>query len=210
MKTISKVIFVSLFTLCTLVTHAKKGSYHSFVTIIGMADIIVTGRITSVLGDSCYIFKIDQKLKGESDKQIMVKIFTNWSCDIRWKTPEVGQKLFLCLMKTGNSYSTIGGSESEFFVVGNKLRLFNLFNPFVCEGFSEKDSPKLKHVIVAVKNFLACYVMTGTKNAPLVFQQKKTDDEILRLQKVNHFSNWLFERVKGYNKNKMPPSQKDT
>lgn len=195
-KTVDRLLVI-VFIFCSTVVQAKKANY-PFEALVGMADMIVTGQISNVLGDSCYVFVVDETVKGETKKEIIVKVFTNWSCDIRWKKPEVGQKLFLFLLKKTNSYEPINGSDGEIFIVENNLRLFNSFNPLISRHFNEANSPKLDDVLISVKNFMACYSFTRTKGSSFIFTPVKKDDEIISFKKVNSFSIWLFDRVKEY------------
>lgn len=198
MKKTFQTFLVIVFIFCTTTVHAKKANY-SFEALVGLADMIVTGHISNVIGDSSYVFFIDQTIKGETKKEVVVKVFTNWTCDIRWKKPEVGQKLFLFLLKKNNCYETIGGSDGEIFIVENKLRLFNIFNPMVSQHFSESNSPKVDDVIVSVKNLLACYSFSRRNNYSFIFRPIKNENEILTFKKANSFSIWLFDRVKEHN-----------
>lgn len=187
------VVVVSIFF--TTPAHAKKANY-PFETLVAMADMIVTGHIANVPGDSAYLFVIEKTMKGDIQKEVMVKLFTNWTCDIRWKKPEAGQRLFLFLVKKNNLYEPINGSDGEIFIIENKLRLFNIFNPMISNHFTETHSPKLDDVIVSVKNFLACYSFSRRDNYSFVFSPIKNENEILSFTKTNSFSMWLFDRVK--------------
>lgn len=186
------------FIFCSTAVHAKKVNY-PLEALVGMADMIVTGQISKVTGDSSYVFVIDQTVKGETKKEVVVKVFKNWTCDIRWKKPEVGQKLFLFLLKKENLYETIGGSDGEIFIVENKLKLFNIFNPMITKGFTETDSPKLDDVIVSIKNLMVCYSFSRRNNYSFIFSPIKKEDEILAFKKANSFSIWLFDRVREHN-----------
>src|SRR5688572_22868794 len=97
-RTFPKIFLALVIIFQSPIAQAKKMNY-PFEVIIGMADLIVSGEIASVSGDTSYVFIIDQTVKGKSDLKIKVKMFQNWSCDVRWKKPEVGQKLFLCLTR---------------------------------------------------------------------------------------------------------------
>lgn len=195
-KTAAILLAMNLF-FCSSVVQAKKANY-PFETLMGKADMIVAGHISTVIGDSSYIFVVDHTMKGEVKKEIIVKVFANWTCDIRWKKPEVGQKLFLFLEKKGNLYKPINGSDGEIFIVENKLRLFNVFNPMISQSFTEADSPKLDDVIVAIKNFMTCYSFVRKSEFSFAFKAIKDDNEIIAFKKSNSFSIWLFDRVKEY------------
>jgi hypothetical protein len=198
MKKTFQTLLVIAFIFCTTAVQAKKVNY-PFEALVGLADMIVTGYISHVSGDSSYIFVIDQTVKGEMKKEVIVKVFTNWTCDIRWKKPEVGQKLFLFLLKKNDRYETIGGSDGEIFIVENKLRLFNIFNPMITKGFTETDSPKLDDVIVSIKNLMSCYSFSRRNNYSFIFSPIKNENEILIFKKANSFSIWLFDKVKEHN-----------
>lgn len=193
----SAILFIIIFIFCTSTTQAKKANC-PFEVLVGRADMIVSGHISTVISDSSYVFVVEQTVKGEMKKEIIVKVFANWTCDIRWKKPEAGQKLFLLLEKKGNLYKPINGSDGEIFIVENKLRLFNIFNPMISRSFTEADSPKLDDVIVAVENFMACYSFVRKNDFSFAFRPIKKDDEIILFKKINPFSIWLFDRVKEY------------
>ncbi len=198
MKKTFQTLLAVAFVFCSTAAHAKKASY-SFEALVGLADMIVTGHISNVLGDSSYVFVIDQAVKGELKKEVIVKVFTNWTCDTRWKKPEAGQKLFLFLLKKNDLYETIGGSDGEIFIIENKLRLFNVFNPMITKGFTETNSPKLDDVIVSIKNLMACYSFSRINDYSFIFSPIKNEHEILTFKKANSFSIWLFDRVKEHN-----------
>lgn len=198
MKKTFQTLFAIAFVFCSTAAHAKKASY-SFEALVGLADMIITGHISHVSGDSSYVFVIDQTIKGEIQKEVVVKVFTNWTCDIRWEKPQAGQKLFLFLLKKNDLYETIGGSDGEIFIVENKLRLSNNFNPMVSQYFPEANLPKLDDVIVSIKNLMACYSFSRKNNYSFIFSPIKNENEILTFKKANSFSIWLFDRVKEHN-----------
>ncbi len=192
-----KLLLALAFTCCFATVQAKKGNY-SFVILLKNADLIVTGHITNVIGDSCYIFAIDRTIKGESSKQILVKMFLDWSCDMRWQKAEAGQKLFLCLEKSGNSYRSMGGSDGEIFIVGDKLRLFNVFNSKTTQYFNQFNSPRLGDVLLDIERFFSCYTFSKDKRLFYTFQPVRSENEIAAYKKTNKFSEMLFTEVAMY------------
>jgi hypothetical protein len=185
---VTKLLLLSAFLFSFGTSHAKK-SFSPFESVISLAEVVVTGHISKVHGDSFYTFSVDQYVKGACNKQIKVKLFRSWTCDVRWQKAAIGQQLFLCLTKNGNNYETINESNGEFFIIGSKLRLF--INYRYPSPFIEENLPKLDEVIVATKNFLNCYSMGyGYK-----FHQLKTEEEIRPLAKLNEFSFWLFGQI---------------
>jgi len=194
MKILPKFLLVILFASSLTMAHAKKMNY-SFEVLIGMADVIVTGQIASILGDTAYLLNISETMKGKPASQIKVKLFQNWACDVRWKKASLGQQLFLCLMKVDDGYETIGGSDGEIFIIDDKLRLCNVFNYPISQYFTEANSPMLSDVISAVKGFIGCYSFINIKGSRFTFEQIKTDAEISVFRNSNQFSIWLFDRV---------------
>ena len=198
-KKIANCLLVIVFTLSFASADAKK-SYYPFEILIGMSDVIVTGQISGVSGDTSYLFTISESIKGKTARQIQVKIFENWTCDSRWKKAATGQQLFLFLKKTNNRYEIIGGSDGEIFVVDNKLRLVNIFSfnrtsPYISQYFNESTYPELSDVISAVRSFASCYLLTNTQYPPYTFRQIKAEQEISVMKNMNSFSVWLFGNV---------------
>jgi hypothetical protein len=193
-RTFTKFFLVIVITFQSPIAQAKKMNY-PFEVIIGMADLIVSGEIASISGDTSYVFIIDQTVKGKSDLKIKVKMFQNWACDVRLKKAEVGQKLFLCLTRQAKNYEIIGGSDGEIFIIDGKLLLFNIYNRYISHYFPKADSPKLNDVIIAIKNLMSCYSFVKTIGPGTTFKQIKEDAEILSFKNVNKFSVWLFDSV---------------
>ncbi len=168
--------------------------------LAGMADIIVTGKIISVSGDS-YTFGLSWIIKGNSKNKITVKMFREWTCDHRWKKAAPGQELLLFLTKNANnSYDIINGSSGEIFIVDDTLHTTNTF-------WGLKQQPKLPDVITGLKNFVSSYVMIKeqmTTKKGIVYNQLKSDAEILSFKKLNDFSSWLFDGMERYVVEKIP------
>jgi hypothetical protein len=184
---------ICLFSFKT--TQAKKYFYPMQV-VAGMADLIVEGEINSVSGNS-YTFNIDQTIKGTAVKQIIVKMFQEWTCDMRWKKAEPGQTLLLFLTKANDSFDIINGSTGEIFIIDNKVQLF----------MNAEKNIQLEDAVTAFKNFTSCYSLPGKDIFPFnkpVFDQLKTDSEIAVLKKANKVSVYLFSEMKAFAINKLP------
>jgi hypothetical protein len=173
---------------------AKKVNF-PFEVLIGMSDVIVTGRIASVSGDTAYLFTIDEAIKGVTPHQIRVKMFQDWACDVRLKKAQVGQELFLFLKQTGNTYTIINGSDGEMFIAGYKLLMTNPFNYYSREYFDEANSPKITDVVSSIRNFVKCFSFSFSTGEKPRIRQLKTEKEINALKTLNPFSIWLYKRL---------------
>ena len=183
-------LFIAI-ALLTVQTASAKKFYYSMQQITGIADLVVTGKIISVSGNS-YSFAIEQTIKGKPGKQIIIKMFAEWTCDIRSKKVEVGQELLLFLTNGAkDSFDIINGSTGEIFIENNKLH----------NVWGLKEDPSLIEVITGLKNFVACYTVLNKElfpNERIVFKKIKADAEILRSRNINEFSTWLFDNMKHY------------
>lgn len=183
-------LFIAFF-LCSVQICSAKKMYYSIPQITCAADLIVTGKIVKVSGNS-YSFAIDQTIKGKGGKQIIVKMFDEWTCDVRLKKAETGQQLLLFLKKASlDSFDIINGGTGEVFIENNKLH--GIMWP--------KEDSKLNDVIVGLKNFQTCYKAANKAQFPkerIKFQKIKSDTEILKYRNANQFSVWLFDYMKNY------------
>src|SRR5687767_6007063 len=110
MKNLPAILLTVSVSLMAITADAEK-FFYSLPNLIYSSDIIVAGNITSVSGDTSYLFTIDHIVKGKTDRCINVKMFKNWVCDVRLKKALPGQSLFLFLTKKGNDYEIVGGSD---------------------------------------------------------------------------------------------------
>ncbi|MGC4104091.1 hypothetical protein [Ferruginibacter sp.] len=187
----------SLLALClfSFTAAAKKLAYPMQV-VAGMADLVVTGQISSVSGNT-YTFDIDKTIKGIPAKQIIVKMFREWTCDVRAKKAEPGQKLLLFLTKANDSFDIINGSTGEIFINDNKVQFFMI---------AEKNI-QLEEAVTAFKNFISCYTLYNKDFVSfnkIIFNQLKTDSEIAALKKADPITRLLLEEMKGYSIRKLP------
>ena len=196
-------ILLTLMLSFSLTSAEAKKMYYPLEVVIGLADLIVTGQIANISTDS-YTFNIDQTVKGFSNKQIKVKMFKEWECDTRVKKVEIGQKLFLFLKGNSiGSYDIINGSTGEIFILDNEIHGFTNY----------EKTTKLDHVIIAIKNFISCYLFTDKEYSPLrrnAFRQIKKSQDIFALGNANAFSSWLFGNMKYYTTSKTQQKIKTT
>jgi hypothetical protein len=184
MKTVLLVLFTLLLTIqCS----AKKMNYPLEV-VAGMADLIVTGEIASV-SEGVYQFNVSENIKGKSEATITVKMFHEWTCDVRWKKAEKGQQLFLFLLKKEGKYEIINGSTGELFIVDERVNGF---------GFGGKDQ-QLEAYKTAIKNFTKCYSYEGKYPDNSSKFRQLVNDKTMEVLRVNSkLSTVLFDRVKHY------------
>lgn len=93
----------------------------SYPAVISKADLIVEGKISDVSFSVYeYNFNVTEYIKGESQEEIIINMWKEWSCDKRIKRAEKGQKLLLFLTKRSNGeYEIINGSTGELFITEN-------------------------------------------------------------------------------------------
>lgn len=186
-----KLLLLCIAFCCFAQTTLAKKAFLSMQILAGTADVIVTGKITGVSGNS-YVLGIDQVIKGNVVNKITVKMFAEWTCDYRWKKPVPGQELLLFLTKTNSdTFEIINGSTGEIFIIADTLHSIWDF----------KQQVKIADVITALKHFVTSYVVIKSDNAAkkgFVFNQLKPDAEIDSFKKLNDFSSWLFNGMKDY------------
>lgn len=173
--------------LLSLIGYAKKFDYPIEV-VAGMADLIVVGEIEGVHSGS-YYFKISSTIKGKELESIKVQMFKEWKCDTRMKKPEVGQKLFLFLIKKIGSYEIINGSTGEIFIKDDRIlrTIFNL-------------RPTVEELSEAVRTFTSCYGYKGEYKpfGEEIFIQTKDNETIEKLRRRSPLTTSFFDEMKSY------------
>jgi hypothetical protein len=114
-----------------------------FRMILG-SEKIVYGEIVE-LDSLTYTLKIEQNLTGSTENYIKVQRFYDWPCAWRWTEYEIGQKLFLFLVKFQGSYRTISaGNEGEMPIDSDTVyvhgRSLNSFSEWVPDSTNRKIS----------------------------------------------------------------------
>ena len=111
-----------LFIVLFFVSLGAKASYTPvrIYEMVLAADKIVYGEI-SEMDSLTFTLKIEGNLTGD-EKTIRVLKFQNWTCAWRWTKYEVGQKLFLFLVKHEGMYRTISaGNEGELPILNDSI-----------------------------------------------------------------------------------------
>lgn len=105
--------------------------------LISKSEIIVSGEIVDVNGDSFKI-AVSQKIKGDLQPDtIVVTKFRNWSCASRYEDYEVKQKGIYFLKFNLGNYSTLGvANEGELLVKDSAV--------YIEEDYYEKFFPHIK------------------------------------------------------------------
>jgi hypothetical protein len=184
MKTVLSLLFILTLSINS---HAKK-MVLPLEVVAGMADLIVIGEIDEA-NSKTYKFKISRTLKGENDETIKVKMFKEWTCDVRMEKAKKGQKLFLFLLKKDDGYEIINGSTGELFIKEDKIvRKINNRNPTVDE------------LATSIISFTSAYKLKGEFDylEKSTFIQLKTADEIDKLSAESDLTKWFIDKVKGY------------
>ena len=184
------------------------------------ADLAVYGEIDSVI-DNYFFLKIKNKVFGDyNDTIIKVKKFQNWRCAQRWTKYEVGQNVFLFLVKDTNKDWSImsGGGEGEIPIVNENIFLYacyGLYMPFV--NFVRIDTSgkhiskkfevyeiyganfsgvkfKLDEFTDAVAGIRACFHLTkGKYRIEDKIKFICTDEKLNNYKSKSKLNNWLTE-----------------
>lgn len=97
------------------------------------SDIAVYGEIDSITGNYFFL-KIKNEIFGNyNDTIIKVKKFQNWICAERWTKYEVGQNVFLFLLKDDNADWSImsGGGEGELPIVKENIYIYSFYSTYM-------------------------------------------------------------------------------
>lgn len=187
-----KKLFVCLviFLIPTL-NYGFKKLVLPYSIVISKSELIVEGSISKVLNGR-YEFTISQYIKGSSTPKIIVKVFEDWICDRRIKSPEVGQKLILFLEKKNNAYCIINDSTGELFVAEDNC----------VSTFMEDRFPKAEVLKKGISMFLETYTLHGDLNNRFsqntYFQCNKSIFEIYLMKKDNDFFRFLIDKELEY------------
>ncbi|MGQ7944831.1 hypothetical protein [Flavobacterium sp. WC2509] len=215
-KNITQTILLLFLIFLSLNAEAKRRDF-PFVAVAGSADLIVIGEIYGVKGRS-YTFKITETLKGQVYKVISVKMFDEWTCDMRFDKPKIGQKLCLFLRKRENfswentfgrkgelqfrkivtDWEIINGSGGELQISNNLVHLGGDASIMVNHKITS-NSISLVQFKNGIRDFCKCYQFIGEygnwDKLPVGFIQICSDLQITNFKNKSKFSRWLFESM---------------
>lgn len=192
-------IIILLLTFFITNAEAKKMIYPIEI-VAGSADLIVIGEI-DVVKDSLYTFTITETLKGEQFYSIMVKMFEEWQCDMRFAKPEKGQKLCLFLNKGLTNWEIINGSTGELEIINDIITLGGYEEYKHIDYTFTPYKLSLEEFKNGIKAFCNCYVFIGEYgfvDEKAHFQQIASDKQISEFKIISPFSYWLWEKVRKY------------
>jgi hypothetical protein len=206
-KNMKQTILLLFIIFLSLKVEAKKMDF-PFEVVVGSADIIVIGEIYGIKNNS-YTFKITETLKGKVHKIISVNMFKEWTCDIRFSKPKIGQKLCLFLAKNFSSWDIINGSAGELQISDNLIYLGGEDSIIFVNHKIVQNSISLTQFKNGISDFCKCYQFIGEygfrNNNPQYFIQTCSDLQIYNLKNRNKFSAWLFEKMERYSIQKIIP-----
>ncbi len=113
-----KSVFLILFSLLLFSVHSK-GEYVplKMYYMILTADKIVYGEIVKM--SEAYFYVIDSV---DSNKEIKIKKYVDWTCSSRWSEYQIGQKVLLFLNQEKGYYKILsGGGEGEMPVIQDSV-----------------------------------------------------------------------------------------
>lgn len=201
-----KIILLVFIILSSLKAEAKKDIF-TLNLIAANADLIVIGEIDMVKKNS-YTFKINETIKGQTYKTIVVKMFDEWICDTRFEKAEKGQKLFLFLKKRQNYWDIINGSSGELFISKNTIYLGGLDSLKIVNNKITRNDMSLTEFKNTIQDLCKCYCYVGElasykESKAQYLLQICNDRQISELEKRSKFSTKLFEEMKRYRVTKL-------
>jgi hypothetical protein len=219
-KNIKRTILLLLIIFSSLKVDAKKMDF-PLVVMAGNADIIVIGEIYGIKNNS-YTFKITETLKGQVYKIISVKLFNEWTCDVRFDKPKIGQKLCLFLRKKKNfsweviygnggelkfrkyfsNWEIINGSTGELQISDDLIYLGGEDSLTFVNNEITYNSVSLSQFKRGIRDFCKCYQFIGEfdyfSTKPQYFLQTCSDLQISNFRNRSKFSEWLFKRMERF------------
>ena len=185
--------------ICLSLTAAGKKFVFPIEVVAGVADLIVIGEITQI-AKATYEFNVTETIKGEQYDVISVEKFVEWECDERFAKHELGQRLFLFLKRSLNTWTIINGSTGEIPIINGELTLIN-------EEYKHVDYQyhpyklKLTEFTDGIKRFVKCFKFMGEyellEDKPK-FKQLCQEERVKIFTNTNKFTIWLYERLKDY------------
>jgi hypothetical protein len=155
----------------------------SYPIVISKADLIIEGEISETsFFFSEYEFKVNEFIKGESERKISINMWEEWICDRRIKKPKKGQKLLLFLKENNGEYEIINGSTGELFIKEKDS----------LETFMRKDFPKLNELKSGIKMFSKSFKYDEKK----YFKKLVENSEIEEMKSKNGFYDYLSDIIK--------------
>ena len=181
MKTLLAFIFFIGFTSNS--NFKKKILPYSLV--ITKADLIVEGNISDVsFSLHQYDLNVTEFIKGESEQNITVDMWKEWTCDQRIEKPKKGQKLLLFLTKQRSGhYEIINGSTGELFIRKDDS----------VETFMNWELPKLDELKTGIKMFTQAFEYRDGNES--YFEKRISEDAMDKMIAENNFFKSLAERV---------------
>jgi hypothetical protein len=147
-----------------------------FYVLAGRSDLIVVGTIVKV-SPKTFTLRAEEVLAGfDRSKEIEVLRFKDWTCSVRWKPYEVGQREVAFLYelereeahKTGAKYGTMSsGDEGEWEILGREISAQGFQLPGGRE-FNQGEQPgqwlPIDIVLDAVRRFRHCFSVVAGKS----------------------------------------------
>lgn len=147
-----------------------------FFVLAGRSDLIVVGTIVKV-SPKTFTLRVEEVLAGsDRSEEIEVIRFEDWTCSVRWKPYEVGQREVAFLYKleeeeahrTGATYGTMsGGDEGEWEILGREISVQGFQVPGG-RDFYQGEHPgqwlQLNLVLDAIRRFRRCFSVVEGAN----------------------------------------------
>ncbi len=154
--------------------------------------MIVEGEISEVSSFAYeYKFHVKEHIKGQSDQNIVINMWKEWTCDHRIQRPKKGQRLLLFLKERDNrEYEIINGSTGELFITENDS----------VKTFGRHDLPVLNELKCGIEMFSHCYEYCGdlysSYKEKTYFLRKEEQSEIEKIMNENAFFKSMVLRIK--------------
>jgi hypothetical protein len=147
-----------------------------FYVLAGRSDLIVVGTIVKV-SPQTFTLRVEEVLAGSNrSEEIEVLRFKDWTCSVRWKPYEAGQRevAFLYQLekedvhKTGAKYGTMSaGDEGEWEILGREVSAQGFQLPGG-RDFNQGEHPgqwlPVDIVLDAVRRFRRCFSVVAGKS----------------------------------------------
>lgn len=140
-----------------------------FFVLVGRSDLIVVGTIVKVSPET-FTLRVEEVLAGfDRSKEIEVVRFEDWTCSVRWKPYEVGQREVAFLYeleedeahRTGAKYGTMSaGDEGEWEILGREISVQGFQVPggrIFYQGEHPGQWLPLDLVLDAIRGFRRCF-----------------------------------------------------
>lgn len=177
MKQVVRIALLGLLLAVTAVaTAVAEYLPPPFFVLAGSSDLIVVGTIVKV-SPKTFTLRVEEVLSGsDRSKEIEVLRFEDWTCSVRWKPYEVGQRevAFLYELDEGKSrtrgakYATMSsGDEGEWEILDRNISVQGFHVPGG-HGFDQGEHPgqwlPLDIVLDAIRRFRHCFSVASGEN----------------------------------------------